>query len=87
MQELILLGYKFISNSDTEVVLAAYQQWGVDCQHKFNGMWAFVIYDCEKQVIFMSRDRFGIKPLYYWFSPDGSFCFASEIKQFTVLHG
>ncbi len=85
--ELISLGYQFVSNTDTEVVLAASLHWGVDCQHKFNGMWAFAIYDCEKQEIFMSRDRFGIKPLYYWFAPDDSFCFASEIKQFTVFPG
>lgn len=85
--ELISKGYIFISHSDTEVILAAWQHWGVDCQHKFNGMWAFVIYDCEEEEIFMSRDRFGIKPLYYWFAPDGSFCFGSEIKQFTIYPG
>lgn len=86
-KELLELGYSFISDSDTEVIIAAYQQWGAECQHKFNGMWAFVIYDCQNAEIFMSRDRFGIKPLYYWFAPDGSFCFASEIKQFTVFPG
>ena len=85
--ELISLGYGFISNSDTEVVLAAWQEWGIDCQNRFNGMWSFVIYDCESRILFMSRDRFGIKPLYYWFAPDGSFCFASEIKQFTIFNG
>lgn len=86
-KELKELGHIFVSQSDTEVVLASYAEWGVECQHKFNGMWAFVIYDREKHEIFMSRDRYGIKPLYYWFSPDESFCFASEIKQFTVLPG
>jgi asparagine synthase (glutamine-hydrolysing) len=86
-EELIKRGYHFCSNSDTEVVLASYAEWQDECQHKFNGMWAFVIYDSEKKEIFMSRDRYGIKPLYYWFSPDGSFCFGSEIKQFTVLSG
>lgn len=83
--ELMNKGYQFFSNSDTEVILAAYQEWGIDCQHKFNGMWAFAIYDTLKMEIFLSRDRFGIKPLYYWFSPKGDFCFASEIKQYTVL--
>lgn len=83
--ELITFGYEFVSNSDTEVVLAAYDKWGMECQNRFNGMWAFVIFDSENKEIFMSRDRFGIKPLYYWFSPEGNFCFASEIKQFTVL--
>lgn len=85
--ELILEGYIFNSNSDTEVILAAWQKWGIDCQKRLNGMWAFVIYDCEKQEIFISRDRFGIKPFYYWFAPDGSFCFASEIKAFTTYEG
>jgi asparagine synthase (glutamine-hydrolysing) len=56
-------------------------------QHKFKGMWAFVIYDVKQSKLFISRDRFGIKPLYYWFNPNGDFYFASEIKQFTVLEG
>ena len=86
-KELISLGYKFNSKSDTEVVLGAWQEWGVGCQSRFNGMWAFVIYDFIKKEIFLSRDRFGIKPLYYWFAPDGSFCFGSEIKQFTTFDG
>lgn len=86
-EELTGLGYAFHSKTDTEVILAAYTQWGVDCLQHFNGMWAFAIYDTVKKDIFMSRDRFGIKPLYYWFSPDGSFNFASEIKQFTTLPG
>lgn len=86
-QNLLKLGYQFISNSDTEVILAAYEEWGIDCQHHFNGMWAFVIFDCEKNEIFMSRDRFGIKPLYYYFAPNDSFLFGSEIKQFTVYSG
>ncbi len=86
-EELIGLGHFFNSNSDTEVIIAAYAQWGVECQHRFNGMWAFAIYDCELDEIFLSRDRFGIKPLYYWVSPKGYFAFASEIKQFTRLDG
>jgi asparagine synthase (glutamine-hydrolysing) len=86
-QELIALGHVFTSQSDTEVIIAAYAQWGVDCQLRFKGMWAFVIFDTETNTIFISRDRFGIKPLYYWFSPQNAFCFASEIKQFTFLPG
>ena len=85
--ELLELGYTFSSNTDTEVILAAYQEWGEACQNRFNGMWAFAIYDRIENTIFLSRDRFGIKPLYYWFSPEGAFYFASEIKQFTVLTG
>jgi asparagine synthase (glutamine-hydrolysing) len=85
--ELIELGYFFSTDTDTEVILYAYQEWGIECQHRFNGMWAFAIYDRQEKTLFLSRDRFGIKPLYYWFSPDGDFYFASEIKQFTVLPG
>lgn len=85
--ELIEKGYNFVSESDTEVILNAYQEWGMDCQNRFKGMWAFVIYDVKQSKLFISRDRFGIKPLYYWFNPDGDFYFASEIKQFTVIDG
>jgi len=72
-------GYNFISDSDTEVVLYSYHQWGPSCVERFNGMWAFCIYDRRKNVLFLSRDRFGIKPLYYYF--DGHrFIFASSLK-------
>lgn len=86
-QELIGLGYHFQTDTDTEVIIAAFTQWGIDCLQRFNGMWALAIYDKVDKEIFLARDRFGIKPLYYWFSPDNSFYFASEIKQFTVLPG
>jgi asparagine synthase (glutamine-hydrolysing) len=85
--ELISKGHQFISHTDTEVILAAYAEWGVTCLQRFHGMWAFAIYDIQQQEIFLARDRFGIKPLYYWMSPEKSFCFASEVKQFTVLPG
>ncbi len=80
-------GYNFQTETDTEVILASYLEWGSECLQQFNGMWAFAIYDTIEKEIFMARDRFGIKPLYYWFAPDSSFCFASEIKQFTVYPG
>ena len=83
--ELIKLGYEFFTDTDTEVILAAFDCWGVECQNKFNGMWAFAIYDRANEKLFLSRDRFGIKPLYYWFSSESDFYFGSEIKQFTVL--
>jgi asparagine synthase (glutamine-hydrolysing) len=86
-QELASLGHDFHSHSDTEVILAAYKEWGAACLDHFSGMWAFAIYDVLNQELFLARDRFGIKPLYYWFSPEGSFAFASEIKQFTTLPG
>ena len=69
------------------MLLHAYAEWGRDCLDRFNGMFAFVIYDRETRTVFAARDRFGVKPLYYWFSPEGFLAFASEIKQFTVLPG
>lgn len=77
--ELQALGHQFRSSSDTEVLLAAYREWGSDCLDRFNGMWAFVIYDRLEKRIFGSRDRFGIKPL-FWYADDDSLIFASEIK-------
>jgi len=72
-------GYKFASNSDTEVILASYLEYGFECVKKFNGMWAFCIYDLKKNIIFLSRDRFGKKPLYYFFD-EKKFIFSSELK-------
>lgn len=85
--ELEALGHRFHSHTDTEVILAAYAVWGADCLHRFNGMWALLILDHEQRTLFAARDRFGVKPLYYWRTPDGALAFASEIKQFTVLDG
>ncbi|MGE5329794.1 MAG: asparagine synthase (glutamine-hydrolyzing) [Deltaproteobacteria bacterium] len=81
--ELIQQGCSFKSTSDTEVILAAYDKWGFDCVSHFVGMWAFCIYDKEKSQLFCSRDRFGIKPFYYFDDLD-TFSFGSEIKQFTT---
>lgn len=78
--ELLKNNYEFKSGTDTEVILASYDFWGKKCVEKFNGMWAFAIHDKVKNEIFLSRDRFGIKPLYY--SKIGNkFVFGSEIKQ------
>jgi asparagine synthase (glutamine-hydrolysing) len=78
------LGHRFRSNSDTEVILAAYVQWGEECQLRFNGMWAFAIWDAEERRLFLSRDRFGVKPLFY--CRDGNrLAFASEMKAFLPL--
>lgn len=79
-------GYQFISASDTEVILAAYDYWGTQCLQQFNGMFAFAILDTQKNNLFFARDRFGVKPFYYYQIP-GLFAFASEIKAFTVLPG
>jgi len=78
-EELIKLGFQFRSKSDTEVLLNAYIAWGKSCVEKFNGMWAFLIYDSKEKKLFGSRDRFGIKPLYFHRS-DKNILFGSEIK-------
>lgn len=77
--ELLKAGFHFTTDTDTEVILKAYLYWGFECVERFIGMWSFAIYDLEKQIVFFSRDRFGIKPFYYHYS-DGFFAFASEAK-------
>ena len=84
--ELREAGYEFQSDGDTEVIPAAYDHWGEDCLAHFRGMFAFCLWDREKGTLFAARDRFGIKPLYYFVSARGV-AFASEIKQFAGLHG
>lgn len=82
--ELIALGYSFKTKSDTEVIVSAYHEWNINCLEKFNGMWAFVILNTESQELFLSRDRFGVKPLYY--GNNGKyFAFGSEIKQILKI--
>jgi len=78
-EELKKLGYNFKTTSDTEVVLKAYEEWGYNCQNKFNGMWAFAIWDNSKNELFISRDRIGEKPLHYTIF-ENSFIFGSEMK-------
>jgi len=77
--ELKVLGREFHTTSDSEVLLQAFEQWGPACSSKLNGMWAFAIWDDKEKKLFLSRDRFGIKPLYYSLQ-DGAFLFASEPK-------
>lgn len=78
-QELEKVGYQFDTKSDTEVLLKSYDCWGQECVNKFNGMWAFCILDKVKNELFLSRDRIGVKPLYYY-QDEENFYFASEIK-------
>ena len=78
-KELKKQGYHFIGNSDTEVIIKAYMAWGKECQNRFNGMWAFTIWDNLKKELWISRDRMGVKPLYYMFH-DGFFIVCSELK-------
>jgi asparagine synthase (glutamine-hydrolysing) len=82
--ELEKLGYGFKSESDTEVILTAYHHWGEDCQLKFNGMWALAIWDSAERRLFISRDRFGVKPMIYHYD-EHHFAFASEMKAFLEL--
>ena len=82
--ELIELGYQFKSESDTEVVLAAYLLWGKDFINKIDGMFSIAIMDKRKQELLLYRDRFGIKPLFYY-SNGADFAFASEIKAIIAL--
>jgi len=77
--ELKVLGYTFITKGDTEVLLKSYQEWGEECVTKFNGMWAFAIFDVSKNKLFCSRDRFGVKPFNYAIV-NNQLIFSSEIK-------
>ncbi|MGB7291489.1 MAG: asparagine synthase (glutamine-hydrolyzing) [Thermodesulfobacteriota bacterium] len=78
-EELEKKGYSFRSNSDTEVIVKAYEEWGIDCVHKFIGMFAIAIWDRNEKKLYLVRDRVGVKPLYYYFK-DGFLLFASELK-------
>ena len=82
--ELKTQGQTFNTRSDTEVILAAYAEWGSASVSKFNGMWAICIYDSDRGTFFISRDRYGIKPLYYRQDGEGRLAFSSEIK--PILH-
>lgn len=81
-EELKNKGYVFVSDSDTEVVINAYKHWGKNCVEKFNGMWAFCVYDSANQLYFASRDRLGVKPFYY-INNQSYLAFASEQKAFV----
>ena len=83
-RELEQEGFRFRTATDTEVILCAWQQWGPGCQQRFNGMWAFAIWDEAEQSLFISRDRFGVKPLFYHADPS-RVAFASEMKAFRYL--
>lgn len=83
--ELETLGYRFRSESDTEVVLAAYSQWGAESLTRFNGMFAYAIWDSRRQEVFLARDRFGVKPL-YWAQCGDVLLFGSEVKA-MLAHG
>ena len=83
-EELKQKGFSFRTNTDTEVILQSYLQWGKECVNHFNGMWSFVIYDSRKNLLFGSRDRVGVKPFYYY-QDKNVFAFASEQKALLKL--
>lgn len=83
--ELQALGHSFRTHCDTEVIVHAWEEWGADCASRFRGMFAFAIWDRNRQTLFLARDRLGIKPLYYAHLPRGQVIFASELKS-LYLH-
>ena len=85
--ELESCGHSFHSGTDTEVIVAAWREWGESCLGRFNGMFAFVLFDRRTKRVFAARDRFGEKPLYLWRTPAGGLAFVSEIKQLTIHPG
>ena len=79
-RELEQAGFTFRTNGDTEVILAAWQRWGPNCLERFDGMFAFALFERDKRQLFLGRDRFGVKPLFLAHLSDGSIAFASELK-------
>ncbi|AKH19714.1 XrtA/PEP-CTERM system amidotransferase [Sedimenticola thiotaurini] len=86
-EELKSLGHQFRTHSDTEVIVHAWEQWGESCVDRFRGMFAFAVWDRNRQTLFLARDRLGIKPLFYSLLPDGQFIFGSELKSLKVHPG
>lgn len=85
-EELVSRGHRFSTRSDTEVILHAYEEFGTDCVHQFNGQWAFAIWNRNDRRLFLSRDRLGVRPLFYRTTAD-RFVFASEAKAILALPG
>jgi asparagine synthase (glutamine-hydrolysing) len=85
--ELQALGHVFHTKSDTECIVHAWEQWGADCVQRLRGMFAFVIWDRNRQTLFMARDRLGVKPLFYALLDDGTLLFGSELKSLMAYQG
>jgi asparagine synthase (glutamine-hydrolysing) len=84
MAQLAALGHRFGTRSDTEVIVHAWEEWGEACLDRFNGMFAFALWDARSETLFLARDRLGEKPLYYSFLADGRLIFASELKSLAL---
>jgi asparagine synthase (glutamine-hydrolysing) len=85
--ELQAAGHVFKTKSDTEVIVHAWEQWGEACVERFRGMFAFALWDRNRQTLFLARDRLGVKPLYYALLADGTLLFGSELKSLMAFHG
>ena len=84
--ELSALGYRFRTKSDTEAIVHAWEAWGEDCVRRLRGMFAFALWDRNRETLFLARDRLGVKPLYYAMLADGTVLFGSELKS-VLAHG
>jgi asparagine synthase (glutamine-hydrolysing) len=83
--ELVARWHRFRTRCDTEVIVHAWEEWGENCVDRFNGMFAFGVWDANQETLFLARDRLGIKPLFYSLLPDGHVVFASELKSLTMI--
>lgn len=86
-RELSDAGHRFATRSDTEVIVHGWEEWGAACVERFNGMFAFALWDRSKETLFLARDRLGIKPLHYGVLPDGHLVFGSELKSLYLYPG
>ncbi len=85
-RELLAAGHQFRTHCDTEVIVHAWEEWGEACVERFRGMFAFALWDRNRQTLFLARDRLGIKPLHYALLPDGRLLFGSELKSLLVCN-